>query len=130
MDLEENIFFDIDVAVPLGLIVNEIVSNSLKYAFPNRKGIIRIKLCREENGEFARKVPGNKKGESKNKVTNFRITVSDNGIGLPENLNIESSETLGLQLISILIDQLDGKLELKRNSGTEYIIRFAVTEKK
>jgi PAS domain S-box-containing protein len=130
MDLEENIFFDIDVAVPLGLIVNEIVSNSLKYAFPNGKGIIRINLCREENGEFARKVPGNKKGESKNEVTNFRITVSDNGTGLPENLNVESSETLGLQLISILIDQLDGKLELKRNSGTEYIIRFAVTEKK
>ena len=50
LDLEENIFFDMDIAVPLGMIVNELVSNSLKHAFPGRdKGEIRIKLCREEN---------------------------------------------------------------------------------
>lgn len=130
MDLEENIFFDIDVAVPLGLIVNEIVSNSLKYAFSGRnKGIIRIKLVREESGEFSRKISENKKVDCKSEVTNFIITVSDDGVGLPENINVESSDTLGLQLISILVDQLDGKLELKRDSGTEIIIRFAVTEK-
>ncbi|AKB35657.1 sensory transduction histidine kinase [Methanosarcina siciliae C2J] len=130
MDLEENIFFDIDVAVPLGLIVNEIVSNSLKYAFTGRnKGIIRIKLCREENGEFARKVPENKKEDRKSEVPNFIITVSDDGIGLPENFSVESSDTLGLQLISILTDQLDGTLELKRDSGTEFVVRFSATEK-
>jgi len=130
-DLEENIFFDIDIAVPLGLIVNEIVSNSLKYAFPGRsKGIIQIKLGREESGEFTRKISGNKKEDYKSNVTNFILTVSDNGIGLPENFNVESADTLGLQLISILVDQLDGRLELERDSGTEFIIRFTVTEKK
>ena len=53
MDLEENLFFDMDTAVPLGIIVNELVSNSLKHAFIGRdKGEIRIKLRREENGEY------------------------------------------------------------------------------
>ncbi|MDQ1276450.1 MAG: hypothetical protein QG610_2028, partial [Euryarchaeota archaeon] len=132
IDLEENIFFDIDIAVPLGLIVNEIVSNSLKYAFPGRsKGMIRIKIGREESGEFARKMSGNKKEDYKSDVTNFILTVSDNGIGLPENFNVDNSDTLGLQLISILVDQLDGRLELERDSGTDFIIRFTtVTEKK
>ena len=59
MDLEENLFFDMDTAVPLGLIVNELVSNSLKYAFQGReKGIIQIKLSREENREYI--TPGRK----------------------------------------------------------------------
>lgn len=131
MELEENTFFDMDIAVPLGLIINEIVSNSLKYAFSDRnKGTIRIKLCKEENPEFERKISENKKGDYKNEVTNFVLTVSDNGVGLPENFNLENADTLGLQLISILVDQLEGKLELKRDSGTEFTIRFPVTEKK
>jgi PAS domain S-box-containing protein len=128
-DLEENIFFDMDIAVPLGLIVNEIVSNSLKYAFSGRdKGTIRIRLCREEAGESASKVPENKE-DYKREITNFVLTVSDNGVGLPENFNPEDSDTLGIQLIFILIDQLEGRLELKTDSGTEFIIRFAVQSK-
>jgi PAS domain S-box-containing protein len=131
MELEKNIFFDTDIAVPLGLIVNEIVSNSLKYAFSGRdKGMIGIKLCREESGEPECKIPGNKRGDYEKEAINFILTVSDNGVGLPENFNVENSDTLGLQLISILVDQLDGKLELKRDSGTEFIIKFVVTEKK
>ncbi|MGB9939095.1 PAS domain S-box protein [Methanosarcina sp.] len=129
MDLEENIFFDMDVAVPLGLIVNEIVSNSLKYAFPGRdKGTIRIKLCREENGESASKIPGRKE-DYKRKPANFVLAVSDNGIGLPDNFDLQDSDTLGLQLIFILVDQLEGKLELNTDSGTEFIIRFVVSDK-
>ena len=62
IDLEENIFFDMDIAVPLGIIINELVSNSLKYAFPGReKGKIQIKLCREETAERTNKGPGSKK---------------------------------------------------------------------
>jgi two-component sensor histidine kinase len=57
------------------------------------------------------------------------LTVSDNGVGIPEGFNSESSASLGLQLVSILVDQLGGKLELKRDSGTEFIIRFTVAEK-
>ena len=120
MDLEENALFDMDTAVPLGIIVNELVSNSLKHAFPGRdRGEIRIKLRREENGEYK------KEG---NKSTSFTLTVSDNGVGIPENLDIEDLDSLGIQLVTTLVDQLDGELELKRNNGTEFAIRFTVTE--
>uniref|UniRef100_UPI00373FC9B9 hypothetical protein n=1 Tax=Methanosarcina horonobensis TaxID=418008 RepID=UPI00373FC9B9 len=61
-----------------------------------------------------------------NKITSFVLTVSDNGIGIPENLGIHDLDTLGMQLISALVDQLDGKLELKRGNGTEFAIRFTV----
>ena len=62
IELEENIFFDMDIAVPLGIIINELVSNSLKYAFPGReKGLIQIKLCREESGECASNMEAKKK---------------------------------------------------------------------
>jgi len=129
MDFEENIFFDMDVALPLGLTVNEIISNSLKYAFKDRdQGKIQIKLCREESGESISKVPG-KKEDYKSKGTNFILTISDNGIGLPENFKIENSDSLGLQLISILINQLEGKLELKTDSGTEFVMKFVIPEK-
>lgn len=57
------------------------------------------------------------------------MTVSDNGVGIPENINLEDSGTLGFQLIAILVDQLEGKLELKRGSGTEFVIKFAIPEK-
>lgn len=120
MDLEENAFFDMDVAVPLGIIVNELVSNSLKHAFPGRdRGEIQIELHREENGE------NRKEG---NKSTSFILTVSDNGVGIPEDLNIEDLDSLGFQLITTLVDQLDGELELKRNDGTEFAIKFTVKE--
>ena len=117
MDLEENIFFDMDTAVPLGIIVNELVSNSLKHAFPNRyEGEIRIKLCREEKNNETHK-------------SLFSLTISDNGKGIPENIEFGSVESLGLQLVSILVDQLDGKLELKREHGTEFRITFNVSRK-
>ena len=85
MDLEENLFFDMDTAVPLGMIVNELVSNSLKHAFKGRdKGEIRIKLCRKRFVEF----------ESEEcKSTSFILTVSDNGMGIPENLDIEDLDS-------------------------------------
>ncbi|MCQ1535023.1 PAS domain S-box protein [Methanosarcina sp. KYL-1] len=131
--LDENIFFDMDTAVPLGIIINELVSNSFKHAFQGRdKGVIRIKLCREENTECTdiqgtNNILGSKKEGCI--YTNFILTVSDNGIGMPENFNSENSDTLGIQLVSILVDQLDGELELKMGCGTEFLIRFTVTEK-
>ncbi|MPM68068.1 hypothetical protein SDC9_114994 [bioreactor metagenome] len=128
MDLEENIFFDMDTAVPLGLIVNELVSNSLKYAFRDRdKGIIRIRLSREENRESTGSRP--ETGEERKENTGFILTVSDNGIGIPEHFNIEDSETLGIQLVTTLVDQLDGKLEVNMDCGTEFCIKFLILEK-
>ena len=115
MDLEENVSFNIDTAVPLGILVNELVSNSLKHAFPDKsKGEIRIKLHREKSED--------------SKSTSFILTVSDNGIGIPENLEIEDLDSLGFQLVVSLVDQLDGEFELKRNNGTEFTIKFNVTE--
>ncbi|MHB8102357.1 MAG: PAS domain S-box protein [Methanosarcina sp.] len=128
MDLKKNIFFDMDTSVPLGIIVNELISNSFKHAFIGKgKGEIRIKLRREENGECINSIE-----ESKNEgydSTSFTLTVSDNGIGIPENVDIKDLDSLGLQLVTSLVDQLDGELELKRNKGTEFTIRFNVTEK-
>jgi PAS domain S-box-containing protein len=117
MDMEKNLFFDMDIAVPLGIIVNELVSNSLKHAFSGRdKGEIKFKLLREENREC----------ESDDCNPAYVLTVSDNGIGIPEDLDIENLDSLGLQLVTTLVEQLDGELELKRNNGTEFIIRFSV----
>lgn len=62
------------------------------------------------------------------KVTNFILTVLDNGIGIPEDLNIKNLDSLGFQLMTILVDQLDGKLELIKNNGTEFTIKFKVKE--
>ncbi|AKB64330.1 PAS domain S-box protein [Methanosarcina mazei] len=117
MDLEEDTFFDMDTAVPLGIIVNELVSNSLKHAFnEDEEGKIRIKLCREEkNSEMG--------------MSLFSLTVSDDGKGLPDDMELKCVESLGLQLVNILVDQLDGELQLKREQGTEFTIKFKVIEK-
>ncbi len=124
MDMEENLFFDMDIAVPLGMIVNELVSNSLKHAFTGRdRGEIRIKLHREEPTELETE-------GYESTSTSFTLTISDNGVGIPENLDIEDLDSLGMQLVTSLVDQLDGKLEMKRNNGTEFTIRFTVTEKR
>lgn len=116
MSLEENAFFDMDTAVPLGIVVNELISNSLKHAFTEKQeGEIRIKLCREErNCEMQKSL--------------FSLTISDNGKGIPEGLELECVESLGLQLVSALVDQLDGQIELNRPNGTEFRITFNVAE--
>ncbi|WP_048171046.1 PAS domain S-box protein [Methanosarcina siciliae] len=114
MDLEKDTFLDMDTAVPLGIIVNELVSNSLKHAFTEiQDGEIRIQLFRErENREMH--------------MSLFSLIIYDNGKGLPEDLDLESAGSLGLQLVGILVDQLDGELELKRTQGTEFTIKFKV----
>ena len=117
MDLEEDAFFDMDIAVPLGIIVNELVSNSLKHAFnEGEEGEVRIQLCREEKKSGIR-------------ASSFSLTISDNGKGISENVELESLESLGLQLVGILVDQLDGEIEVKRVQGTEFKITFNVAEK-
>jgi PAS domain S-box-containing protein len=127
MELEENIFFDMDIAVPLGMIVNELISNSLKHAFPGRnKGTIQIKLLKEEN---AGNKPSNDKEEPTWKGTKYTLIVSDDGVGISEKIDLKNSDTLGLLLVGALVDQLDGTIELKRDNGTNFIIRLNVKEK-
>jgi PAS domain S-box-containing protein len=97
----------IDTAIPCGLIINELVSNILKYAFPNgRAGEIAIDL-----------LPG-----SDRKLT---LCVRDNGIGFPPGLDFTQTSTLGLQLVTSLVYQLRGTVELQANAGTEFRITFA-----
>jgi PAS domain S-box-containing protein len=122
LSLAENTFFDMDIAVPLGMIVNELVTNSFKHAFNDRnQGEIRIGLHREE-GECILCT-------NEDCSNTFTLTVSDNGVGIPEALDVEDVETLGIQLVTSLVDQLDGELELNRENGTEFIISFAIAEK-
>jgi two-component sensor histidine kinase len=88
------------------IINNELVSNTLKYAFLNeRDGIIHITLqCKENNG--------------------FILIVKDNGIGLPDDFNLKRLKSLGLHLVKILTEQLEGTLEIECNGGTTFCIRF------
>ncbi len=125
LNLEENVFFDMDAAVPLGMIVNELVSNSLKYAFPNTEtGEVQIKLFSEDARNEL-----DIKGKLFEKGKKYTLIVSDNGVGIPKNIDFENSDTLGLQLVTILIDQLDGEIELKRDKGTKFIIGFSAEQK-
>ena len=101
----DELMLNLDASIPCGLIINEIISNSLKYAFPdNRDGIIFVTL-----------------GVDKNKV---KIEVGDNGIGIPENVDIKNTQTLGLQLVDTLVEQLSGTVKLKRSKGTVFSIEF------
>lgn len=100
----ENIKLNIDTAIPMGLMVNEIVSNSVKYAFPNKNGLITLKLKYLDD--------------------HYLLYVSDNGIGFPEDLDIRDSSTLGLKLVKSLAIQLEGELEIKSNNGTSFILKF------
>jgi len=103
----ENIQFGIDLAIPCGLIINELVTNSLKHAFPDgREGEIRISLCLTDENMI-------------------ELSVSDNGVGIPEDVDFRTTKTLGLHLVTILAqDQLSGEINLNRNNGTEFKIKF------
>ena len=101
----DKIYLNLDLAIPCGLIMNELISNSLKYAFDiHRGGIIKIMLTLEN--EFV------------------KLEVGDNGVGIPESIDIENTQTLGLQLISSLVEQLEGDIKLDRTNGTKFIIKF------
>ncbi|NJD52143.1 MAG: PAS domain S-box protein [Candidatus Methanoperedens sp.] len=106
----ENIQMDIDFAIPCGLIINELVTNSLKYAFPEDiKGEIGIVLHKTDKEMF-------------------ELVIGDNGIGLPKDLDFRKTESLGLHLVTILTEnQLHGEINLIRNHGTEFQIKFRGT---
>jgi two-component sensor histidine kinase len=101
----------IDKAVPCGLITNELISNALKHAFPNgRDGEIRVRLRSERDQRLT-------------------LSVADNGVGLPSDLDLDAAETLGIQLIRVLTSQLDGtaRLDSSHENGTEVSITFGAS---
>ena len=97
----------LDTALPCGLIVTELVSNSLKYAFPNpgSQGVILICLSQTQEGEYA-------------------LTVWDNGVGIPEDYKERQSDSLGSRLVAMLTDQLNGTLDVNGDRGTRTAIKF------
>ncbi len=102
----DDIPLGITEAIPCGLIINELVSNALKHAFPKGKaGEISIQLLRT----------------GANRIT---LTVSDNGIGFPEQIDFRRSPSLGLTLVNSLVEQLGGTIELERREGTSFTISF------
>lgn len=103
----EDIYINIDVAIPLALILNELIMNSIKHAFPgNRKGEIGIELKKHQN--------------------TVHLSLKDNGIGLPDDFDKKETNLSGLELVRNLTEQLDGKLTINgyENSGTEIQIQF------
>ena len=103
----DNLSLGIDVAIPFGLIINELISNSLKHAFPEgRSGEIYIRFYPVgDNG--------------------LELIIGDNGIGLPEDFDFQKTESLGFQLVNILTEQLQGTMEVGKEKGTEFRIKFA-----
>ncbi|MGF2034574.1 MAG: PAS domain S-box protein [Nostoc sp. CmiVER01] len=104
--LVDNASLDIETAIPCGLIINELVSNALKYAFVgNRKGEIEVKFYQESESTLA-------------------LIIRDNGIGLPENFDTKKAKTLGITLVQGLVKQLRGKLRIDSHQGTQFKITF------
>lgn len=116
---EVNIFFDVDdikldinTSIPLGLILNELLTNTLKYAFPHDENGVSI----ISDGTVTVKLHKNDVG--------YRLIVEDNGVGLPADFDIKNNSSLGLQLINTLAQQIDGRVSYTSNGGTSFIIDF------
>ncbi len=110
-----DIFLGIDTAIPCGLIINELVSNSLKHAFPPNvfppggEAIINIDIVADDQDELM-------------------LTISDNGVGFPQEFDIKNPQSLGMQIVNTLVDQLDGTLRHYREPETKIAIRFKKTQ--
>ncbi len=102
----EEIFLDIQTAIPCGLIVNELVSNAFMHAFPGERG-----------GEVVVGLQGGEDGT-------IHLTVRDDGVGLPLGFNIRAADSMGMQLVTMLADQIDGTIEVDRSRGTEFHLAF------
>ena len=97
-----------DTAIPCGLIINELVTNSLKHAFSDeRRGEIVIETVYHSNNKFT-------------------LTIKDNGKGIPEDVDYYNSRTVGFNLINSLVRQLGGNLVINRSEGTEFKITFSI----
>lgn len=103
----EPVSLNIETAQPCGLIVNELISNTLKHAFPDsRSGIVYLGL--QQDGESGQII----------------LTVRDNGVGFPEDVDFRNVESLGMELVCTLTDQLEGTITLERNQGTIFTVSF------
>lgn len=128
LDLEQ-VYIETNTAVALGIIVNELVSNALKYAFPaGKEGKICISLSRVKKYEKQYENSGNPRTVpdclNENDLP-FILTVEDDGQGIPEWVDFRNTDSLGLQLVNIFVEQIEGSIELIRDSGTKFNIHFS-----
>jgi len=135
----EDISIDINTAIPAGLIVNELVSNVMKHAFPSlgaedkgtgqpyrdRNGKITITL--KERPALQPAFAGEARAENSEAPHPplVILTVSDNGIGFPAHIDFRNTESVGLSLLAKLVEQINGSMELTRENGTIFIITFS-----
>ena len=105
----EDVSFNMETAIPCGLIINELVSNSLKYAFPHGKGEISVSLMHYQDNKFC-------------------LTISDNGIGISKDIDFKNTESLGFRLTNNLTQQLEGEILLDRSKGTKFMVIFEELE--
>ncbi|PID59416.1 MAG: hypothetical protein CR986_05965 [Ignavibacteriae bacterium] len=108
----QDIKLGVDIAVPCGLIINELISNSLKHGFQdNDSGVVQITMGYQEDNKLM-------------------LKINDNGSGLPDNFNSEKTDSLGLKLVNNLTTQLNGNIKFKNNNGTEVKLLFETPEAK
>lgn len=121
----DSTFLGIDTAIPLGIVINELFSNSLKYAFPRgSEGEIRISLYRHEaEGQKTGFAEATRKKVSETS-SRFTLTYSDDGGCFPGNVDFENPGTLGLQLVNALVEQINGTIELEKENETKFTLRF------
>lgn len=106
----EPIHMRIDTAVPCALLVNELVTNALKYAFPEgRTGVLYVGVSQREDSRC-------------------RLTIRDDGIGLPEDIDLANPGSLGLRIVRVLVQQLDGTLSVSSEAGSEFTVDFPLSE--
>ena len=95
---------DLDRAIPLGLIINEIVSNAYKHAFPDKKGLITVHF--DQHGD------------------SYELVISDNGIGFKEPFESDHEGSFGIEIIKILTEQINGRIRVTHEKGTRYSLVF------
>ena len=105
---------DVETALPLGLISNEILTNAYKYAFSDRSG-----------GELSVVLSAIEKGVDDDIAYSHQLIIHDNGLGLPEGFQLEDQKSMGSQIITLLVDQIDGKLHYSNDHGAKFTILFS-----
>lgn len=124
----EQIHLNMDTAVPLGNIAAEMISNALKHAFSaGIEGKITIFLCKKENYKKYLKKSGDFRTDSKCQgIKNSQVlfAIKDNGKGFPKEIDFKNTNSLGLQIVTTLVEQINGCIELKSDHGTEFAIWF------
>jgi two-component sensor histidine kinase/ligand-binding sensor domain-containing protein len=115
ININKGINLNLDTAICCGLMINELMTNAYKYAFP-------YEWAKQKSINEELKIEINSFQEAENR---FTLSVSDNGIGIPEDLKIQNSNSLGLKIVNSMVDQLDGSIEILRNCGTQFLIKFS-----